>query len=74
MRCYAAAGNAAQRLRRRQFYLRNGYAQTGYLVELSGQKQEILLQNGDFDPEECFAFFQKYSNGAMRPPIFRANG
>jgi len=73
-RCDAPADNAAQRLRRRQFYLRNGYAQTGYLVELSGQKQEILLQNGDFDPEECFAFFQKYSNGAMRPPIFRANG
>lgn len=73
-RCGAPADNAAQRLRRRQFYLRNGYAQTGYLVELSGQKQEILLQNGDFDPEECFAFFQKYSNGAMRPPVFRANG
>ena len=52
-RCDAPADNAAQRLRRRQFYLRNGYAQTGYLVELSGQKQEILLQNGDFDPEEC---------------------
>ena len=64
-RCDAPADNAAQRLRRRQFYLRNGYAQTGYLVELSGQKQEILLQNGDFDPEECSAFFQKYSNGAI---------
>lgn len=65
---------AAQRLRRRQFYLRNGYAQTGYLVELSAQKQEILLPNGAFDPEACFAFFPKYSNGAMRPPIFRAKG
>ena len=30
-RCDAPADNAAQRLRRRQFYLRNGYAQTGYL-------------------------------------------
>ena len=38
-------------------------------VELSKEQQEVLVKNGEFDPQEFSEFFKKYSNGTMNPPI-----
>ncbi len=71
-RCDAPAGDTEQRLRRRRFYERNGYEQTGYLIEMAKQQQEILIRNGAFEPQEFLAFFRAYGNGTLKPKIWRA--
>lgn len=38
------------RLRRKRFYLRNGFRETGYVGVLGGKSQEIMVFNGEFDP------------------------
>lgn len=60
-----------QRLRRKKFYTNNGYAETGYLVELANKKQEIIIKNGKFDEDEFIFFFNKYSNGSMKPKLWK---
>lgn len=47
-----------------------GFLAFDYLMELSKMKQEILMENGEFDPQEVSSFFQKCSNGTRNPPIF----
>ena len=70
--CAEGAENLEQRKRRKRFYLENGYEETGFMTELSNVKQEILIQNGEFDPDEFAAFFKAYSNGTMNPRIWKA--
>lgn len=70
-RCDEPAENIEQRLRRKRFYLRNGYAETKYLLEMGHEAQEILIKNGTFQAEEFFSFFLKYSNGTVRPKIWK---
>lgn len=72
-RCDVDAGNKEQRLRRKKFYLNNGYAETGYLIELDKTKQEIIIKNGVFDKDEFSLFFKKYSNGTMKPKIWKSD-
>lgn len=36
------------RKRRKAFYLRNGYRETGYRMKLNGVEQEIIVANGEF--------------------------
>ena len=66
-----AAENRTERLRRKEFYLRNGFQETGFLVELGSETQEVIVKNGAFDGEEFVSFFRKYSNGTMRPKLWR---
>lgn len=73
-RCDENANNFQQRLKRKEFYLRNGYFETGYLVELGDQKQEIIIKNGAFDPKEFIRFFKKYSNGMIKPKVWSTDG
>lgn len=65
------AKNINQRIRRKKFYINNGYVETGYLMNLSNIEQEILIKNGNFDKEEFLIFFKKYSNGTVRPEIWK---
>lgn len=65
------AENYEIRLKRREFYLRNGFQETGYAGVLKGKPQEIMIYNGEFDPVAFGEFFRKYSNGTMRPEIKR---
>lgn len=71
-RCDVDAKDIEQRLRRKKFYDNNGYIETGYLVELANIKQEILIKNGELDKEEFILFFKKYSNGTMKPKVWRS--
>lgn len=68
-RCDVEATNINDRIRRKNFYLKNGYIDTGYLIELSKTEQEVIIKNGVFDEDELFNFFVKYSNGTMKPKI-----
>lgn len=58
------------RKKRKAFYLKNGYAVTGYMMKLSGIEQEILISGGDFNRREFKAFFALYSNGTVWPKIW----
>ena len=57
--------------RRKAFYLRNGFRETGYAGVMGGKSQEIMVYNGAFDPDSFREFFRKYSNGATCPEIRR---
>lgn len=66
------AENVAQRIRRKDFYLRNGYRESGYFMKLAGQKQEILIRNGRFDKRSFTIFFMLYSCCTTIPKIWKA--
>lgn len=70
-RCDVEATDIEQRRRRKKFYLANGYKETGYMVQLAGIKQEVIIRNGEFDKKEFLLFFVLYSNGVMWPKIWK---
>ena len=47
----SAAPNNEQRMRRRQFYLRNGYKETGLFLSYLGVDYEVFCMGGEFDPQ-----------------------
>lgn len=69
--CFENAENIEQKLRRKKFYLRNGYVETGYFMKLAGQKQEILIKNGMFDKHQFRIFFVLYSCGVVMPKLWK---
>ena len=58
-------------VRRKDFYLRNGYRETGYRMKLNGVVQEIMISNGEFDRKQFRTFFAVYSNGTVWPRIWK---
>lgn len=69
--CFENVENIEQKLRRKKFYLRNGYVETGYFMKLAGQKQEILIKNGMFDKRQFRIFFALYSCGVVMPKLWK---
>lgn len=72
--CDKNASDIELRKRRKAFYLRNGYQETGYMVKLNGVVQEIIISNGQFVKREFRSFFALYSNGTMWPKIREQTG
>ena len=68
--CNDSAPDIEVRKRRKAFYRKNGYSETGYMIKLSGVEQEIMITNGDFDKKEFLLFFIFYSNGTVWPKIW----
>lgn len=68
--CDDSAPDIEVRKRRKAFYRKNGYGETGYMIKLSGVVQEIMITNGDFDKKEFLLFFIFYSNGTVWPKIW----
>lgn len=68
--CDESAPDIVLRKRRKAFYLRNGYRETGYFMKLNGVVQEIIITNGEFIKREFRLFFALYSNGTMWPKIW----
>lgn len=68
-RCNVESENMNERIRRKNFYIKNGYRETGYLIKLGKQKQEILIKNGEFNKREFIIFFLRYSNFTLFPKI-----
>lgn len=69
--CSENAPDIEVRLRRKDFYLRNGFRETGYMMKLNGVVQEIIISNGEFDKKQFRAFFAAYSNGTVWPRIWK---
>ncbi len=69
--CDECAPDIELRKRRKAFYLRNGYRETGYFMKLNGVVQEIIISNGEFIKSEFRLFFALYSNGTMWPKIWK---
>ena len=69
--CDENAPDIETRKRRKDFYLRNGYKETGYMIKLLGVVQEIIIANGEFNKTLFRNFFVLYSNGTMWPRIWK---
>ena len=69
--CDKDAPDIGLRLRRKDFYIRNGYKETGYMMRLNGIVQEIIISNGEFDKKQFRAFFAAYSNFTVWPKIWK---
>ena len=72
--CDDNAPDIETRKRRKAFYRRNGYRETGYMIKLNGVVQEIIITNGEFDKREFLLFFVLYSNGTVWPKIWLKKG
>ncbi|MGN0547798.1 MAG: GNAT family N-acetyltransferase [Acutalibacteraceae bacterium] len=69
--CDKNAPDIELRTRRKDFYIRNGYKDTGYMMRLNGVAQEIIITNGEFNKNQFRAFFALYSNGTVWPKIWQ---
>lgn len=56
--------------RRKTFYLRNGFKETGYYIRMSGINQELLINKGSFSKSKFRSFLGIYSNGVLWPKIW----
>ncbi len=70
--CDIEAKDIEHRKRRKQFYLRNGFKETGFFLKMAGVEQEILVSNGSFSKAEFRIFFMRYSNFTVYPKIWAA--
>lgn len=68
--CIVNSENYELASRRKNFYQRNGFQESGYMVKLLGIDQEVLIKNGIFNPTKFFLFFMLYSNLTMYPKIW----
>ena len=69
--CDETAPDIEIRKKRKAFYLRNGYKETGYMIKLAGVVQEIIIANGEFNKSQFKRFFVLYSNGTMWQRIWK---
>lgn len=68
--CWDNVPDIAIRKKRKSFYMRNGYKETGYWMKLHGVVQEVLITNGNFYKKELRSFLAFYSNGTLWPRIW----
>lgn len=68
--CDDNASDIELRKKRKAFYKRNGYEETGCMMKLNGVVQEIIITNGNLDKKELRWFFVFYSNGTIWPRIW----
>lgn len=64
------ADNAAQRERRRRFYMKNGYKPTGHFLTYYGVDYEILCMDEDFDFEMFREMMKRLAVPGFRPKYF----
>lgn len=72
--CDELVPDIEMRKRRKEFYLRNGFKETGYMIKLAGVVQEVIVANGEFEKKEFRSFFARYSNFVMWPKIWERAG
>jgi GNAT superfamily N-acetyltransferase len=69
--CEDRVEDYVQRVKRKDFYLKNGYFEAGYFIKLGGKKQEILIRNGMFNKLHFLLFFMFYSGFTVIPQIWK---
>lgn len=68
--CDDNAEDIELRLKRKRFYINNGYEEAGHFIKLGGKKQEIIIKNGTFNKGQFKLFFMIYSNFTIIPKIW----
>ena len=71
---FEESANAEQRERRRKFYLKNGFYETGWFTTLNGTEFIIASSKEEFDKEAFEAFMTamaKNTTGAAVPELYR---
>lgn len=64
------APNNAQRIKRRQFYLRNGYKPTGLFLSYLGVDYEVMCMDDDFCLDDFKALMQTINVDGFNPKYF----
>lgn len=64
------ADNRLQREKRRNFYLRNGYKETGLFLSYLGMDYEVFCMGDDFEPEVFQAMMKTIQVKGFRPKYF----
>lgn len=65
------AQNNAQRLKRRQFYLRNGYKETGLFLSYFGVDYEVMSMSDDFNDDDYKALMKSIQLENFKPIYWR---
>ena len=65
-----SANNSVQRERRRNFYLRNGYKETGFFLSYLGVDYEVFCMDDDFDQETFKAMMKTIQVKGFKPKYF----
>lgn len=63
--------NNQQRVKRRAFYLRNGYKETGLFLSYLGVDYEVFCMDDDFEPETFRAMMKTIHIDGFDPKYFR---
>lgn len=66
----AAAANSEQREKRRAFYLKNGYHETGLFLTYLGENFEVFCMDEGFDPEMFKAMMNDIRVNGFAPKYF----
>ncbi|NLG04476.1 MAG: GNAT family N-acetyltransferase [Clostridia bacterium] len=69
--CGEDAPELELRQRRKGFYMRNGYSDSGYNIKLAGVEQELLVSGGEFNKVRFTLFLLGYSCLAIIPKIWK---
>ena len=64
------ANNYKQREKRREFYLRNGYKETGLFMTYLGVDYEVFCMDEDFEPEVFKAMMKTIQVSGFNPKYF----
>lgn len=64
------ANNYRQRQKRREFYLRNGYRETGMFLTYLGVNYEVFCMDQDFDPEKFIKMMETIQIDGFDPEYF----
>lgn len=65
-----AAPNNKQRTKRRQFYLKNGYKETGLFLSYLGVDYEVFCMGNNFDPREFKDMMKEIRVEGFAPEYF----
>ena len=66
---FEESDNAVQRERRRAFYLRNGFYETGWFTKLNGVEFIIASSQEEFDKDTFIGFMAGLAGGAANAPV-----
>jgi len=68
-----SADNYKQRVKRKEFYIKNGYESAGFKIKALGAEFEMLITGGDgsISSDECLAFYGRNIYGAFLHRIFK---
>ncbi len=65
-----AAPNNEQRMKRRQFYLKNGYKETGLFLSYLGVDYEVFCMGDNFEPQEFKDMMKEIRVDGFEPEYF----